>query len=121
MCGTLKDLVAAVGPTEGEPLVAHADGGAVYMGRRWRETCERPRVIRSMSWKGGSPENARAEGTFGTLKCEFFEAGDCTDVRYEEFAAALNAHVEWYRSVKIKKSLGRRTIRKSREELCYAT
>ena len=80
-----------------------------------------PRVIRSMSRKGGSPENVRAEGTFGTLKCEFFEAGDCTDVRYKEFAAALNAHVEWYRSVKIKKSLGRRTIRKSREELCYAT
>ena len=121
MCGMLKDLVAAVGPTEGESLVAHTDVGAAYMGRRRRETCERPRVIRSMSRKGGSPENVRAEGTFGTLKCEFFEDRDRTGVRYEEFAAALNAHIEWYRSVKIKKSLGRRTIRKSREELCYAT
>ena len=121
MCGMLEDLVAAVGPTEGEPLVAHTDGGAAYMGRRWRETCERSHVTRSMSRKGRSPDNARAEGFFGTLKCDFFEARDWTGVGFEEFAAALNAHVEWYRSVKIKKSLGRRTIRKSREELCYAT
>ncbi len=59
MCGMLEDLVAAVGPTEGEPLVAHTDGGAAYMGRRWRETCERSHVTRSMSRKGRSPDNAR--------------------------------------------------------------
>ncbi|WP_322153047.1 IS3 family transposase [Paratractidigestivibacter sp.] len=120
MCGMLEDLVAAVGPTEARPLVAHTDGGAVYMGRRWRETCERSHVTRSMSRKAKSPDNARAEGFFGTLKSDFFEARDWSGVGFEEFSAELDGYIEWYRSAKLKKSLGWKTIRQHREELGYA-
>ena len=33
--GTLGDLVAAVRPTEGRPLVLHSNGGAVSMTDEW--------------------------------------------------------------------------------------
>lgn len=64
------------------------DGGAVYMGREWREACG-PGVRRSMSRRARSPDNARAEGFFGTLKCDFFEGRDWTGVPFEEFSRPL--------------------------------
>lgn len=115
--GMLSDLVDEVRPTEGRPLVLHTDGGSVYMTDDWAETCEAGHVVRSMSRKARSPDNARAEGFFGTLKCDFFEGRDWAGVGFEEFAAALDRHIEWYRSGKLKKSLGWRTIRQAREEL----
>lgn len=120
MVGMLRDLVADVGPTEERPLVLHTDGGAVYMSGDWAEACEEGHVVRSMSRKARSPDNARAEGFFGTLKCDFFEGRDWTGVGFEEFSAALDAYIEWYRGGKLKKSLGWRTIRQRREELGYA-
>ena len=77
-------------------------------------------VTRSMSRRARSPDNARAEGFFGTLKCDFFEGRDWSDMGFEEFAAALDEYIEWYRSGKLKKSLGWKTIRQRREELGYA-
>ena len=56
--------------------------------------------------QGQGPDNARAQGFFGTLKCDFLEGRDWTGVGFEEFAAALDAHIERCRSAKIKKSLG---------------
>ncbi len=115
--GMLSDLVDEVGPTEERPLVLHTDGGSVYMTDDWAETCEAGHVTRSMSRKARSPDNARAEGFFGTLKCDFFEGRGWAGVGFEELAAALDRHIEWYRSGKLKKSLGWRTIRQAREEL----
>ncbi len=57
---------------------------------------------------------------FGTLKCDFFEGRDWTGVGFEEFAAALDRYIEWYRGGKLKKALGWRTIRQAREELAGA-
>lgn len=115
--GMLSDLIEEVGPTEDRPLVLHTDGGAVYMTDDWASACEEGNVVRSMSRKARSADNARAEGFFGTLKCDFFEGGDWTGVGFEEFAAALDEYIEWYRGGKLKKLLGWRTIRQSREEL----
>ena len=117
MLGMLSDLVGEVRPTAGRPLVLHTDGGSVYMTGDWASACEEGHVTRSMSRKARSPDNARAEGFFGTLKCDFFEGRDWAGVGFEEFAAALDRHIEWYRSGKLKKSLGWRTIRQAREEL----
>lgn len=39
---------------------------------------------------------------------------------FDEFAAALDRYIEWYRSGKLKKALGWRTIRQAREELAGA-
>lgn len=77
-------------------------------------------INRSMSRKARSGDNARAEGFFGTLECDFFEGRDWTGVGFEEFAAALDRYIEWYRGGKLKKALGWRTIRQAREELAGA-
>ena len=118
--GMLSDLVDEVRPTEGRPLVLHTDGGSACMSGDWASACEAGHVTRSMSRKARSPDNARAEGFFGTLKCDFFEGGDWAGVGFEEFAAELDGYIEWYRSGKLKKSLGWKTIRRSREELGHA-
>ena len=120
MVGMLQDLVAEVAPTRDRPLVVHTDGGAVYMTDEWREACEAGHVTRSMSRKARSPDNARAEGFFGTLKSDFFEGGDWTGVTFEEFSGQLDDYIEWYRGTKLKKSLGWKTIRQHRQELGYA-
>ena len=116
----LSDLVDEARPTEGRPLVLHTDGGSVYMPDDWAETCEAGHVTRSMSRKARSPDNARAEGFFGTLKCDFFEGRDWTGLGFEEFAAALDRYIEWYRSGKVKRALGWKTIRQAREEMVRA-
>lgn len=120
MVGMLGDLIEAVAPTAERPLVVHSDGGAVYMTDDWRETCEAGHVTRSMSRKARSPDNARCEGFFGTLKSDFFDHRDWTGVTFEEFEAALGDYIEWYRGTKLKKSLGWKTIRQHRIDLGYA-
>ena len=62
-CGMLEDLVRIVGPTEERPLVAHTDGGAVYMGSRWKRACGRPHVTRSMSRKDRGPTTPARKGS----------------------------------------------------------
>lgn len=58
------------------------------MGRERREACG-PGVVRSMSRRARSPDDARAEGFFGTLKCDFFEGRDWTGVPFDEFSRLL--------------------------------
>lgn len=120
MVGMLRDLVDAVRPTADRPLVLHSDGGAVYMTDEWAATCAEGHVTRSMSRKARSPDNARCEGFFGTLKSDFFDGRDWSGVTFEEFSERLDEYIEWYRSVKLKKSLGWKTIRQHRAELGYA-
>jgi transposase InsO family protein len=117
--GTLRDLVRAVRPTEARPLVLHTDGGAVYMTDEWAGECERGHVTRSMSRKARSPDNARCEGFFGTLKSDFFEGVDWAGVGFEEFRERLDEYIEWYRGGKPKRSLGWRTIEEYRRDLGY--
>ena len=120
VAGMLRDLIAAVRPTADRPLVLHSDGGAVYMTSEWAEACREGHVTRSMSRKARSPDNARGEGFFGTLKSDFFDGRDWTGVTFEGFSERLDEYIEWYRSGKLKKSLGWKTIGQRRAELGYA-
>ena len=54
----------------GRPPVVHADGGARYRSGAWRGLCDAAGATRSMSRRGTCPDNARAEGFFGTIKQE---------------------------------------------------
>ena len=74
-----------------------SDGGAVYMGADWARACEAGHVTRSMSRKARRPGNARRE----------------------EFSRRLDGYIGCYRSVKVKKSLGWKSIRRRRAELGY--
>ena len=63
-------------------------------------------LIRSMSQKGCSPDNAACEGFLGILKNEMFYDRDWEGVSIQEFIFQLNEYIIWYREKRIKMSLG---------------
>ena len=83
-------------PGRPEPLVAHSDGGSTYRSGSWKRICSEGGVVRSMSRKGCCPDNARAEGFFGTLKEEFYNGRDWSQVGFDEFRRMLDGYLEWY-------------------------
>jgi hypothetical protein len=54
------------------------------------------RLIRSMSRKGCSPDNAASEGFFGRLKTEMFCPRDWRATTVDEFIDALDSYIRWY-------------------------
>ena len=57
---------------------------------------ERPRPARGAARKGTCPDNARAEGFFGTLKQEFLYGREWAGVGREEFEGLLSGYMGWY-------------------------
>ena len=80
--------------------------GCHYRWPGWIGICDEHGIVRSMSRKGCSPDNARAEGFFGRLKIEFFYGRDWSGVALDEFADMLDAYLRWYRDVRLKSDLG---------------
>lgn len=66
-------LTEAIGtlPDNAHPIV-HSDRGAHYRWPGWIEIMNSANLIRSMSRKGCSPDNAACEAFFGRLKTEMF-------------------------------------------------
>ena len=114
--GSLED---ALGRLE-EGCAVHTDGGGNYRSARWKGVCEANGLVRSMSRKATSPDNARAEGFFGTLKQEFFYARDWKGATKGCFMRALDDYIVWYRDEKIKRALGWKTIKEHRAGLGIA-
>lgn len=71
------------------------------LGRAVRGAC----LVRSMSAKGCSPDNAACEGFFGCLENEFFHYRDWEEVPVAEFCGRLDAYPRYYCSGRIKRSL----------------
>lgn len=104
----------------GEAPAVHSDRGGHY---RWPgriAICERHGLARSMSRKGTSGDNARAEGFFGLLKQEFFHPRDWRGVGLAEFMSELDAWMRWFRSGRISQALGRLTPDEHRLAQGYA-
>lgn len=99
----LLDAVATL--RDGEHPIIHSDRGRHYRWDEWIRICEEHGLIRSMSAKGCSPDNAAAEGFFGRLKNELFYGRDWRGVGYEEFRERLAAYLTHYNETRIKKSL----------------
>lgn len=97
---------ACAGLSPGERPVIHSDRGWHYRWPGWVSICERAGLVRSMSRKGMSCDNARAEGFFGLLRQEFFHAGDWSGVTAEGLMAALDAWLAWFRAGRISEALG---------------
>lgn len=86
--------------------VVHSDRGGHY---RWPGCLTRmadAELVRSMSRKACSPDNAACEGFFGRLKNELFYARTWLDTTIEEFSATLDTYIRWYNEARIKISLG---------------
>lgn len=92
--------------TEGERPIVHSDRGGHY---RWPgriARIEKANLIRSMSRKACSPDNAACEGFFGRLETEMFYRRDWSATTVEQFIQSLNAYIRCYSEKRIKQSLG---------------
>ena len=105
---------------EGDHPIIHNDRGCHYRWPGWIAICDGHGLVRSMSRKGCSPDNARCEGFFGRLKIEFFYGCDWSGVTIEEFIGMLDAYLRWYRDVRIKSDLGYRSPMQYRRDLGLA-
>ena len=86
--------------------IIHTDRGCHYRWSGWVKRMENAGLIRSMSKKGCSPDNAACEGFWGLLKKEMFYNQDWTNISIKGFIHVLNDYLDWYNHTRIKQSLG---------------
>ena len=91
---------------EDEKPIVHSDRGCHYRWPGWIERIKKAELIRSMSKKGCSLDNAACEGFFGRLKNEMFYGHSWTGVTTKQFIDILNEYIKWYAEKRIKLSLG---------------
>jgi transposase InsO family protein/transposase-like protein len=115
----LDAAVEKVAGSDNRPVV-HSDRGAHYRWPGWLARIGRARLIRSMSRKGCSPDNAACEGFFGRLKTEWFYPRQWRSATIEQFMQALDSYIRWYNEKRIKISLGSRSPLEYRESLGIA-
>lgn len=96
------DIVAA----SSERPVVHSDRGAHYRWPGWLARIADANLVRSMSRKGYSPDNAACEGFFGRLKTELFYPRNWQSTTIEQFIHAVDGYIRWYNERRIKVSLG---------------
>lgn len=115
----LDTAIETVAASNDRPVV-HSDRGGHYRWPGWLARIADANLIRSMSRKGCSPDNAACEGFFGRLKTELFYARDWLSTTIEEFVAALDTYIRWYNEARIKISLGFRSPIEHRRNLGIA-
>jgi transposase InsO family protein len=98
-------------------IICNTDRGCHYRWPGWLEICEGRGVVRSMSRKGHSPDNAPAEGFFGTMKVEMYRGRGWESRTCAELIAEIARYREWYNGERIKESLGWMSPRRHREAL----
>ncbi len=90
----------------GERPVIHSDRGGHYRWPGWLERVNAAGLIRSISRKGCSPDNAACEGFFGRLKTEMYYGRKWSGITPEKFMQHVDAYIRWYNERRIKLSLG---------------
>lgn len=86
----------------GEHPFCHTDGGAQYRTAEWKGLCEERGIVRSMSRKGRSPDNAACEGFFGNLKNEMFHGRDWRGVTAEQLVGIVERWMRSYSTERLK-------------------
>ena len=104
LTNTMLDYAIATLRLEEHPIL-HSDRGGHYRWPSWIDKMEKAQLIRSMSKKGCSPDNARCEGFFGTIKQEMFYSRNWTKVTVNQFIDYLDEYLIWYSNERIKSSL----------------
>jgi len=109
LVNTKLDAAVEMITASGDRPVVHSDRGGHYRWPGWLSRIAEAQLVRSMSRKGYSPDNAACEGFFGRLKIEMFFSRDWLSTSIEGFVAALDAYIRWYNDARIKRSLGFRS------------
>ena len=105
LANTMLDRAAAT-LRPGERPVVHSDRGCHYRWPGWLERMGRHGLVRSMSAKGCSPDNAAAEGFFGRMKVESVYPEHWEERTCEEVIGLAGEYIHWYNHSRIKQSLG---------------
>ena len=117
---TMLDAAIETVASDSHRPVAHSDRGGPYRWPGWLSRIAEAKLVRSMSRKACSPDNAACEGFFGRLKNGMFYSRDWLTTTIEEFVAALDACIRWYNEVRIKMSLRYRSPMADRTNLAIA-
>ena len=120
LVNTILDAAIETVTNSNERPVVHSDRGAHYRWPGWLSRMRDAKLIRSMSRKGCSPDNAACEGFFGRLKTELFYPRDWQATTTEQFIAAVDSYIRWYNEKRIKISLGSLSPLEYRESLGLA-
>lgn len=120
LVNTMLDAAIQTVATNIERPVVHSDRGGHYRWPGWLARIADASLVRSMSRKACSPDNAACEGFFGRLKNELFYSRDWLSTTTEEFVAALDQYIRWYNEDRIKISLGYRSPMQYRRNLAIA-
>ncbi|MBW9380361.1 IS3 family transposase, partial (plasmid) [Escherichia coli] len=106
---------------EHDKPVIHSDRGGHYRWPGWLDRINTSGLIRSMSRKGCSSDNAACEGFFGRIKNEMFYGRNWTGITLEKFICFLDRYIRWYNEKRIKLSLGAMSPVKYRQYLGITT
>ncbi|MDR6434298.1 transposase InsO family protein [Brucella pseudogrignonensis] len=104
----LDAAIETVTDADKRPIV-HSDRGVHYRWPRWLSRISDAKLVRSMSRKACSPDNAACEGFFGRLKTELFYPRDWKTTTLEQFIKEVDDYIRWYNEKRIKMSLGARS------------
>ena len=117
--GMLDDAIDTL--RENEKPVIHSDRGGHYRWPGWLDRIRASGLIRSMSRKGCSSDNAACEGFFGRVKNEMYYGRNWSTTTLEDFICFLDRYIRWYNEKRIKISLGAMSPVKYRQHLGITT
>jgi len=100
-CRLVRASVAARGIGA---LVIHTDRGGAFASRAFRDLCARHDITRSMSRRHNPWDNAVAESTFASFKCELVYRTPLTTRR--RMARLITEYFHWYNEVRLHSRLG---------------
>lgn len=109
LANTMLDAALETIADSGARPVIHSDRGGHYRWPGWLERIDAAQLVRSMSRKASSQDNAACEGFFGRLKTEFFYPRDWRALTAAQFIDEVDAYIRWYNETRIKMSLGGRS------------
>jgi transposase InsO family protein len=115
----LDAAIEKVANSNDRPAV-HSDCGAHYRWPGWLSRIRDAKLVRSMSRKGCSSDNAACEGFFGRLKTELFYPRDWQATTIDQFIEVVDSYIRWYNEKRIKISLGSLSPIEYRESLGLA-
>lgn len=102
--GMLKKAIEHL--TDDSKPILHTDRGVHYRWPSWIQIVEEAGLIRSMSKKACSPDNAACEGFFGRLKNEMYFDKAWERQSTAQLMSAIDEYIKWYNNHRIKMSLG---------------
>jgi putative transposase len=106
LVNTMLDAAIEKVANSNDRPVVHSDRGAHYRWPGWLSRISDAKLIRSMSRKGCSPDNAACEGFFGRLKTELFYPRNWQSTTIDQFIGLVDSYIRWYNEKRIKISLG---------------